>query len=72
MEEQCQRFGVGLGMGAVAEMSSWSWCSVFDWDKPKSVGSAVASEDWFVFERDVDILVLEEVHLCGDEDCCAV
>ena len=24
MEEQCQRFGVGLGIGAVAEMSGWT------------------------------------------------
>ena len=58
----CQRFGVGLGIGAVAEML----------DKPKSVGSAVATEDWFVFEGDVDILVSKEVHLCGCEDGCAV
>ena len=44
MEEQCKRFGVGLSIGAVAEMSGWTWFSVVDWDKPKSVGSAVATE----------------------------
>ena len=59
MEEQCQRSGVGLGIGAVAEMSGRSWCSAFDWDKPKSIGSSVASENWFVFECYVDILVSE-------------
>ena len=53
-------------------MLGGTWCGAVDWDKPKSVGSAVATEDWFVFECDVDILVSEEVHLDGGEDCRAV
>ena len=72
VEEQGQRFCVGLGIGAVAEMLGQSWRSAVDWDEPKSIGGSVASEDWFVFECDVDILVSEEVHLFGGEDCCAV
>ena len=48
------------------------WHSAVEWDKPKSIGSLVASEDSFVVECDVDILVPEEVHLGGGEDCCAV
>ena len=43
MEEQCQCFGVGLGVGAVAEMLGRAWCGAVDWDKPKSVGGAVAA-----------------------------
>ena len=59
MEDQGQCFGVGLGIGAVAQMLGRGWRSVIEWDEPKSIGSSVASEDWFVFECDVDILVLE-------------
>ena len=72
MEKQGQCLGVGLGIGAVAEMLGRGWRSAVEWDEPKSIGGLVASEDWFVFECDVDILVSEEVHLCGGEDCCAV
>ena len=59
VEEQGQCFGVGLGIGAVAEMLCRCWRSAVKWDKPKSIGILVASEDWFIFECDVDILVLE-------------
>ena len=72
MEEQGQCFGVGLGVGTVAQILGRGWRSAVDWDKPKSIGSAVAIEDWFVFECDVNVLVPEEVHLGGGEDCGAV
>ena len=72
MEEHGQFFGVALGIGAVAQMFGRGWRSAVEWDKPKSIGSSVASEDWVVFECDVDILVPGEVHLCGGEDCGAV
>ena len=58
MEEQGQCFGVGLGVGAVAQILGRGWCNAVDWDKPKSIGGSVASEDRFVFECDVDVLVL--------------
>ena len=61
-----------MGVGAVAQILVWGWCSAVDWDKPKSICCSVASEDWFVFECDVDVLVWEEVDLGGVEDCGAV
>ena len=43
MEEQSQCLGVRLGIGTVAEMLGWTWFGVVNWDKPKSVGGAVAT-----------------------------
>ena len=63
MEEQGQCFDVGLSVGAVAQILGRGWCSAVDWDEPKSIGGSVAIKDWFVFECDVDVLLLEEVHL---------
>ena len=57
MQEQCQCFGVGLGVCAVAEMLGRVWCRAVDRDKPKSITCAVAAQNRFVFECDADILV---------------
>ena len=60
MEEEGQGFGVGLGVCAVARVLGRSWCSTFfDWYEPESICCSVASENWFVFELYVNILVLE-------------
>ena len=72
MQEQCQCFGVGLGVCAVAEMLSRAWCGAVDWDKPKTVSSAVTAENRFLFECDADILVAKQVHAFGCEDGGAV
>ena len=78
----------GADVGAGADTGAWAarawakhcWIRVVmsgaggdnGWDEPKSICCSVASENWFVFECYVDVLVPEEVHLGGGEDCCAV
>ena len=49
-----------------------TWCGAGNWDKPKTVSSAVAAENRFVFECDADILVAKQVHAFGCEDGGAV
>ena len=57
-------------------MEFWASCrwrhSFSDWYRPEAVGGAVSSEDRFVFQLDVDILVPQQVHSLRGEDGGAV
>ena len=59
-------------VGAVAEMFSLVGAWGGDWDHPQAIGCSGSSEDRLGLQFYVDIVVVEEVHFLGGENCSTV